>query len=239
MAVFTKKRPAFTLIELLAILAILAILAAMVLPTLKSARLVAYRQLFLASLGHPQATRVAAPSWLQENTTWEQAYQTIRTNLTQAGFASFGLYLIPADQGFFVITAPERIQTNGLPAVDRWDLARKLLPHGTLKEWLHAFFTMAPEGVYRINVLAVTTELPIDTTNQADWVYLSTLADAAGDYSHLPASLREEKVGEARLHNYIYLYERAQSETTPHPLNDRSLSAEQHLQNDGLLNLSN
>src|SRR5206468_2692060 len=100
-------------------------------------------------LGHPQATLVMAPSGFSADKRFEDVYQGLRASLTRAGF-NFGLYLIPDDtNGFFLVTAPERIGMDGSPLTNRFDMAFQFVPKGGFREWFMNFFDHAPEGDYR------------------------------------------------------------------------------------------
>jgi prepilin-type N-terminal cleavage/methylation domain-containing protein len=240
MVAYFKRKSGLTLIEVMLVIAVIAIILALILPAFESSRRKAeYPSKVLNSLGQPQSVRVGNPAWLATAKNWDQAYQTIRTNLVSAGFDSFGLYIIPDNGGFFVVTAPERIQPNGLPDVDRWNLARKVLPYGTVRDWFLQFASVATEGEYRIHVFAITAELPISTTNKPDWIYVSGLASESGDFAHLPADIRDLSVQEVRLHNYVYIFVRDKSERFPHPLEESTFSDDQNLKSDGLQNLFN
>lgn len=173
-----------------------------------------YLTFSLSALGKPSDRKAATPQWLTADMSYEQAYQHVRNSLRTAGFSEFSLYLLPdEEQGFFVYTAPERTDEVGKVGRDRFNVVRKEPSYDSLKARLFDFFSNNPEGYFRFFIIAVTPEIPSQNTNTVPW---DDRLPLTGEYQALPQSLGTNVLGMARLHAYLYRYERGRLELNPH-----------------------
>jgi len=215
----------------------------MMLPALNEAKQKArVPTLALSVLGKPTSGMVQPAPWVSEQSDYEESYQTIRSILTEGQISQFGLFLIPGQDagdtngidGFMVVTAPERVDANGNYGTDRWNLARQLPAYTNLFDAFMAFFKNAPEGNYRFFTIAVTSESPVTNAVSAGWTSVSRIYQRAGDFAHIPAELRGEKIGDARLHVYVYAFVRGNVETYPHAVTEDPASIVNHIERAGI-----
>lgn len=239
---------AFTLLEVLIVIAIIGAILALILPGLQKAKQISsVHRMAMSALGKPTSGTVFPAPWATEDTEYEDAYQNIRATLKRAEVDQFGLYLIPgiestkntnAVDGFMVLTAPERINFDGTYTTNRWNLARQLKEPTTLTQTFLSFFQHAPEGRFRFFVVACTTQPPISNSAPPLWASASRWHQKAGDYAHLPESIRAQKLGGARIHIYVYVYARERLETLPHAVAEDAESVMAHIKGAGILDLT-
>jgi hypothetical protein len=171
---------------------------------------------------------VSQPKWLVNSPSLGAAYDRLRSLLWSAGFETFALYAID-DDGFLIVTPPERILPSGMPDANRWQIARRIQTRRGLSE----AFSNAPEGNFRNFVIAVTSSTPSSLSGRMAGWDRNFASVAEGNYLRLPEGLAEISINQQRLHLYLYYYERAQLEENPHQLlSDGSL--QDHLNGAGL-----
>lgn len=241
-----------TLIEILVVLVILSVLAALVTPSMMSFK-TKNRVLTMAisALGKPTAGTALSPPWAGAHDDHEAAYQKLRNRLHGAGFGDqmYGLYIIPALEataaggvydGFMLITAPERIDARGAYGADRFELERKVNPGQGLFERIQWLLQSAPpEGRFRFFVIALTEQPRIQNEKPPEWAKSSRWYSDAGSYASLPEEIGTNHVGQARLHVYVYTFERQRLERNPHATSEEQQPLNLHLQQAGLATLLN
>jgi hypothetical protein len=89
--------------------------------------------------------------------TYGSSFDRIMHAANAAGFFDVAVYAIPSDAGFVVVTRLENIREDGKPLDDRFSVNPRPDRPRSVGEWL-ASLAKAPPGLYRVIVLAVTTQ---------------------------------------------------------------------------------
>jgi hypothetical protein len=151
--------------------------------------------------------------------------------LNSAAFDTFALYVI--DDGFLIVTPPERILRSGMPDPNRWQIARRIQTRNGWFRSVGEAFSEAPEGTFRNFVIAITSSTPSSLTGKMAGWNRNIDSMSEGNYPALPTGLSTTAVDQQRLHVYLYYYERARLEEDPHQLLS-TISLLDHLRTAGL-----
>jgi hypothetical protein len=183
----------------------------------------------------PSDSVVTVPGWLKQCATLGEVYQEIRKDVQKGEYPNVGLYSL-ARAGFMVVTAPERIHSNGSIGSDRWQITRQ---EGDFEERMRVSFNTAPEGLYRFFIIAVTSN---PANSDSEWTprwIRDSLLTRVGDFAELPVAQRDVPLtDEYRLHVYLYFWRREKLERFPH-FEESEIGIIQHLRAAGLNDLLN
>jgi hypothetical protein len=215
------RSSAMTLLEIFIVIAILVILGSLLLPSLARAKAKALAIQARYALGKPTSARVFQPDWLSDEMSMEEAYQQVRKCVLDAGFGTFGFFEIDESLpdkgpgGFLLITPAERINSNGEPAPNRFDIERKIKPASSLGDWFVQFVKAQSEGEYRIFVIAVSALPSVTGSNKDTWDVLINAPSTGGEFKTVPGDLGNQKVNGARVHIHSYRFLRGRLAVNP------------------------